>query len=351
MKTEITIPKPCHENWNKMTPVERGRHCMVCQKTVKDFTEMSNEAILKTLKDTSEEVCGRILVSQLTPVSLKQKLIFWIQGPVYRKLIFSTITFLGFSLFMKKQSHAQVRGNIMVKGKMPYKPIETGNIKLTIEVNYNYSGLPVKHALVEVYSKNELLHQGYTDINGIIQSEFKTHHHEELKVIVNDSTKNLKTEKIINIVKSEQKLVITMNEEVMILGKIAVNDNRIFNTKKICEKDSMDQKETAIKSFIADNLVSDNLNAEMSIEKKDVSLQKLFMIFPIPAFEYITIQSLQNLKYHIEIFDNNGKKIQSVYNIEKVHRLDVTQWAAGFYYIIYYVNNQAIEKGKIIVAK
>lgn len=142
-----------------------------------------------------------------------------------------------------------------------------------------------------------------------------------------------------------------MNEEVMILGKIAVNHNSIFNTNKICETESMDQRETRIKSLIADNLVSDNLNADMSKEENDVSFQKLFMVFPIPAFDHITIQSLQNLKYHIEIFDSNGKKIQSVYNIEKVHRLDLTQWAAGFYYIIYYVNNQAIEKGKIIVAK
>jgi hypothetical protein len=42
----ISIPQPCHENWNQMTPVEQGRHCIQCSKTVTDFTVMSNNEII-----------------------------------------------------------------------------------------------------------------------------------------------------------------------------------------------------------------------------------------------------------------------------------------------------------------
>lgn len=36
----LQINKPCHENWDAMTPNERGRHCASCNKTVVDLTAM-----------------------------------------------------------------------------------------------------------------------------------------------------------------------------------------------------------------------------------------------------------------------------------------------------------------------
>jgi hypothetical protein len=69
MNPKIIIAKPCHENWNKMTAEEQGRHCAVCSKVVKDFTNMETKAIVDTLKNTNGEVCGRIKVKELTPAS------------------------------------------------------------------------------------------------------------------------------------------------------------------------------------------------------------------------------------------------------------------------------------------
>ncbi|MBB5397949.1 carboxypeptidase-like regulatory domain-containing protein [Mucilaginibacter sp. AK015] len=54
----ITIPQPCHQNWNEMTPVEQGRHCAHCSKTVTDFTAMTNSQIVSYLAER-DNVCGR----------------------------------------------------------------------------------------------------------------------------------------------------------------------------------------------------------------------------------------------------------------------------------------------------
>ena len=45
MKTPIIfhIPEPCHENWDAMTPQDKGRHCESCNKIVVDFSIMSVE--------------------------------------------------------------------------------------------------------------------------------------------------------------------------------------------------------------------------------------------------------------------------------------------------------------------
>ena len=62
----ISIPDPCHENWDAMTPAQQGRHCGACQKTVIDFTLMTDGQILDVIKKANgRHPCGRYLTSQL----------------------------------------------------------------------------------------------------------------------------------------------------------------------------------------------------------------------------------------------------------------------------------------------
>ncbi len=67
MKEQIilNIPEPCHENWNEMTPVEKGKHCTVCQKNVVDFSADTDEAILDFFKNYNGSTCGRFSEEQL----------------------------------------------------------------------------------------------------------------------------------------------------------------------------------------------------------------------------------------------------------------------------------------------
>ncbi len=62
---QITIPAPCHEQWDTMTLKQQGRHCAVCDKVVVDFASMSDEEVLNYLTKHTGRVCGRLDQQQL----------------------------------------------------------------------------------------------------------------------------------------------------------------------------------------------------------------------------------------------------------------------------------------------
>ncbi|MFA6152784.1 MAG: hypothetical protein WC716_15780 [Chitinophagaceae bacterium] len=62
----LHIPELCHENWNEMTPESKGRFCGSCQKTVVDFTKMSDEQVKNYLLDKkNKNTCGRFYATQI----------------------------------------------------------------------------------------------------------------------------------------------------------------------------------------------------------------------------------------------------------------------------------------------
>ena len=61
---KITVANPCHEDWTKMTPTEKGKHCNTCQKEVIDFSAKSDEEIFKLVR-SGASMCGRFKNTQL----------------------------------------------------------------------------------------------------------------------------------------------------------------------------------------------------------------------------------------------------------------------------------------------
>jgi hypothetical protein len=73
---QISIPKPCHENWENMLPEEQGRYCLACSKTVIDFSGWEQQQILDYLQNKrGEKVCGRFNVSQLASQHLSKEIL------------------------------------------------------------------------------------------------------------------------------------------------------------------------------------------------------------------------------------------------------------------------------------
>lgn len=61
----LTVPKPCHENWNTFTPTQKGKFCGACQKEVIDFTNWTDDEIKHYFKSSTTSTCGRFKQPQL----------------------------------------------------------------------------------------------------------------------------------------------------------------------------------------------------------------------------------------------------------------------------------------------
>jgi hypothetical protein len=71
-KIQLTIPKPCHEQWDNFTPSGQGRFCGSCQKEVIDFTGWSEERLKDYFKKPASTTCGRFTEEQLKVYNYEQ---------------------------------------------------------------------------------------------------------------------------------------------------------------------------------------------------------------------------------------------------------------------------------------
>jgi CarboxypepD_reg-like domain/Secretion system C-terminal sorting domain len=102
-KLQLQVPVPCHENWEKMTNAEKGRFCSSCQKTVIDFSNMSDREIaLFFKKPWTGSVCGRFMEDQLNrEMEIPRKRIPWVN-------YFFQFLLPGFLLSMKATAQGKV---------------------------------------------------------------------------------------------------------------------------------------------------------------------------------------------------------------------------------------------------
>ena len=74
VKITISVPKPCHEDWNTMTdsPDVRtgigGRHCDKCEHTVMDLTRVSDAQLIDLFRKDAMPKCARFTQGQLDRV-------------------------------------------------------------------------------------------------------------------------------------------------------------------------------------------------------------------------------------------------------------------------------------------
>lgn len=114
----ITIPKPCHENWNAMTPDGNGRHCSSCSKTVVDFTGMPDEEVKRFLVDRLPgQVCGRFRGDQVQRIAITlPENIFELPLPWWKRFLVAGLLAFSTMLF---SCDSNVQGKVVITQEKP----------------------------------------------------------------------------------------------------------------------------------------------------------------------------------------------------------------------------------------
>lgn len=98
---KITIPEPCHEDWNKMTPNKEGRFCMNCSKTVTDFSAMSADEIQHFfIENQNKKICGSFKNEQLERLIIQiPNHVLYTQTSYHKMFLLALFVAMGTTLF------------------------------------------------------------------------------------------------------------------------------------------------------------------------------------------------------------------------------------------------------------
>ena len=98
---KLTIPEPCNESWDEMTPKDNGRFCMNCSKTVIDFTNMLPQEVQHFfIQNQKDRICGRFKNSQLETITIQiPSRVLYTQTNYHKMFLLALFVAMGTTLF------------------------------------------------------------------------------------------------------------------------------------------------------------------------------------------------------------------------------------------------------------
>ena len=234
-KLDISIPTPCQEKWTNMQANEAGRYCLVCQKTVIDFTQKSEKEIATILLQSEGKVCGRFLETQLKPIYLPEP---QVSNRNLKTYFFVLANAVLASWFVPTQTQGQAQVEVGAKEKEVEKSKGSREQKTNFSEELIVKGyvrdMDTKEALAGVAVVLKGTYQGVgTDANGnfkltiiegqenILVFSFVGYIKQEIKIEKQFAQKSKNREIIVNVALQEDTCALT--GEIVV---VAVEDNR-----------------------------------------------------------------------------------------------------------------------------
>lgn len=285
----IGIKEPCTENWNEMTPTERGAFCQKCATQVYDFTNKSNQEIKAALKSLiGQPVCGRITSTQEQTLNAEfEAWQFNSKRSFQSALVFSLIVVFGLTLFSCEDD----------KEKETIKEIQS--MAMTVMSN----------SVPEVSQKSSI-----DEINCIVPEIT------EMEMI---SMGMMEVDYIDPIYKNF--------DEVKVVDKI---EDQVYMTAGVM-----------VRSDIYDKYLIDDqtIQREIELDKNGIPFPNEFSskVYPNPATTITNLEIAVPTKdrFEINLFDMSGKFIQSIYKGKMdrgtfTYQFDMTEFISGTYFVI-----------------
>jgi len=154
--TYVSIPQPCHENWDAMTPQDKGCFCASCAKTVIDFSQMSDAQVLNYLSQAKGRVCGRFAQDQierpLIPLKKDKKKWWWMAALMPLTLFLSKAN--GQSKITKKATKIEYQKDATTMGFAAIKISDTSHI---VDANKVITGTVVDENNQPIYGASVVI--------------------------------------------------------------------------------------------------------------------------------------------------------------------------------------------------
>lgn len=255
-KFKISIPKPCHENWKKMTPKEKGRFCSSCSKTVVDFTKKSTEEIENFLTlNKNNKVCGHFYKQQLDSIVIEIPQITFQQPLSFQKLFVLALFFvMGTTLFscMYSDGKKQKIKNIVILDSLKTVDKDAGFID-SVEDEIDSLKTRSKKDTIATNNNNIKLTTLTTTGITICETDF-----------TKDSTNNSKrTEDILEVIETTGELAIegdiNFTDEIeedfddIIMGYIVEHPPKFKEAKNLTQEKANKDFNERIQHFIQEN--------------------------------------------------------------------------------------------------
>ncbi|WP_350289369.1 carboxypeptidase-like regulatory domain-containing protein [uncultured Croceitalea sp.] len=223
MSYKITIPKPCSEDWNKMTATQKGAFCNSCAKEVIDFTHTTKSELSRKIKK-GDTICGRFKPEQLnTPLSRPSQTQFRRNAAM---LGFTSLLALGSPLIAQQtiEPTHEVEGNFVL-GRIAPQPIEKEFYIITGTVN-DTNNLPLPG--VNIILKGSTIGT-QTDMKGRF-SITVPNTKEQQKLFA--SYIGFYTKEII-VKKNQNPLCIKLEENMQVMGEVVIMEYPVKKTDTI----------------------------------------------------------------------------------------------------------------------
>ncbi len=314
---QLIIDSPCTQNWDTMLPQTNGKHCNQCNKTVVDFTYMTdNEVLHYFTNNTNQNICGRLAESQLNrDVAL--------QLPMVNNPSKWYLKYVALSLLFVNNYKANAQ---MGKIRLPEKVCNKDTIMPKISTK-NLQGKIVSTNVKSVAKANIML-GGVRCINKDIKP----------LLIVDGKITALGDINIINPNVIEAVSILSTAATTALYGPDGVGGALLVTTKKI----------TPLKKMI--KKVKDTITIQKHLSKPTIK------VFPNPvsigSIVSVVSNNITNNNCNLSIY-NSSRQLIETFNLNTNNKFTFTissKYSTGLYYIqLANSNNVILHSQKFIV--
>lgn len=335
-KIQLSIPEPCHENWDAMTPTQQGRYCNACAKEVIDFTGLSDTEVLNYfLQKKNEKICGMAYTDQLERniAALPKKKWYW----------YWTYVITAFLFFAKaNRAKAQTTGlmaptvteTVNQKGTKNTSGQKQGqNNDLVQGIVKDENGNPVPYASAKIKGTPVGMSTGENGRFFLTKKGDST--------VVEISAVGYITKEVVINDPAEKQII--LQKEAKMMGEVVTTSYQRYIKKDVtCGGIRVKGKMISTKK----NIVKDTVNTFLNQFSSSIK------IYPNPVLKGNTFTVAMKLKqagnYTVQVSDATGRLLteNKITTAVKEHNEEISSgssWSADMYYI-----KVMDEKGKLI---